>query len=321
MEKRITVPDTDLSLCPIGLGTLSAGLKWDGKEADAIFDTYLDLGGNVVDTARIYQDWVPGEVGRSERAVGDWIKRSGKRDRIILMTKGGHPKYTGPGDDLHVSRMTDADMRGDLELSLQALQTDVIDIYFYHRDNLAQPIEDEIETMESFVKAGKIRYYACSNWTAERMREADAYCKAHGYRGFVGDQAFLNVGMKHMKPLADDTLTYIRDEIEAYHLQNPKNLAIAYYCSAGGYFHRFARDGRAADETYDTPANRIVAQNLMRLAEEKHTGITEAVLGFLLCRDFPCMALYGPGSSAHMAEAMRTLDATFTKADYEEVFA
>ena len=173
MEHRIQIPDTDLSLCPIGLGTLSAGLKWDGKEADAIFDAYLELGGNVVDTARIYQDWVPGEVGRSERVVGDWIKRSGKRDQIVLMTKGGHPKYTGPQDDLHLSRMTDADMRRDIELSLKALRTDRIDVYFYHRDNLAQSVAEEIETMERFVREGKIRYYACSNWSADRMREAD----------------------------------------------------------------------------------------------------------------------------------------------------
>lgn len=321
MEKRILIPNTSLELCPIGLGTLSAGLKWDGKEADAIFAAYLDMGGNVVDTARVYQDWVPGEIGRSERVVGDWLRRSGKRDQIILMTKGGHPKNTEPTDDIHISRMTDGDMRKDLELSLRALQTDRIDVYFYHRDNTAQSIEDEIETMERFVKEGKIRYYACSNWTAQRMQEADAYCRKQGYRGFVADQAFLNIGMQYMNPLSDDTLTYLRGDIADYHRKNPNNLAIAYYCSAGGYFHRYLSQGAAVDETYDTPGNRLVAQKLQKIADGRNTGITQALLGYVLCQDYNCMALYGPSSPARMMEAMKTLDVPFTKEDYKEVFA
>lgn len=85
--------------------------------------------------------------------------------------------------------MTPEDMRHDLELSLKALRTDTIDIYFYHRDNLRQNVEDEIETMETFRREGKIRYYGCSNWTTERIKEADAYCKKMNYRGFVADQA------------------------------------------------------------------------------------------------------------------------------------
>ena len=319
MEQRIRIPDTDLRLCPIGLGTLSAGLKWDGKEADAIFDAYLELGGNVVDTARIYQDWVPGETGRSERVVGDWTKRSGKRDQIVLMTKGGHPKYTGPQDDLHLSRMTDADMRKDLELSLKALQTDHIDIYFYHRDNPAQSIAEEIETMERFVREGKIRYYACSNWSADRMREADAFCKTHGCRGFVADQAFLNVGMKHMKPLGDDTLTYLRGDIAAYHRENPRNLAMAYYCSAGGFFQQYLSKGRIADETYNTPGNLRTAQRLKDLAEQRGTGITQAVLGFVLSQPYACLALVGMNSPKRVQEAMATLDVTFDPKDFEEM--
>lgn len=321
MEKRIIIPGTSLQMCPIGLGTLSAGLKWDGKEADAIFGTYLELGGNVIDTARVYQDWVPGEIGRSERVVGDWLHRSGKREQIILMTKGGHPKNTEPTDDIHISRMSDADMRKDLELSLRALQTDWIDVYFYHRDDISQSIEDEIETMESFVKEGKIRYYACSNWTAERMLEADRYCREHGYRGFVADQAFLNIGMHHMNPLSDDTLTYLRGNIANYHRNSPNNLAIAYYCSADGYFHRYLRHGSDDNATYDTPGNRMVANKLKELADSRNTGITQALLGYALCQDYPCMALYGPSSPERIADAMKTLEIPFTKEDYKEVLA
>lgn len=321
MNRYISVPDTDLELCSIGLGTLGAGIKWDGAEADRIFDAYLDLGGNVVDTARIYQDWIPGETGRSERAVGDWISRSGRRNEIILMTKGGHPKYRGPEDDLHIPRMTDADMRNDIELSLRALRTDVIDIYFYHRDDLSQSIEEEIETMERFVREGKIRYYACSNWTAERMKEADRYCRQHGHRSFVADQAFLNIGMKYMNPLEDDTLTFLKDDIAAYHRENRRNLAMAYYTSASGFFHSYLKSGVIRDETYNTPGDLAIAKKIAELAEKYNTGITQVVLGYVLSQDYPCLALYGPSSPERIREAMSTLDVSFDKNDYKEMMA
>ncbi|MCM1543093.1 MAG: aldo/keto reductase [Blautia sp.] len=319
MKKGIHIPETDLSLCPIGMGTLGAGIRWDGKEADAIFGTYLDMGGNVVDTARIYQDWIPGEVGRSERVVGDWLRRSGKRNEIILMTKGGHPKYTQPGDDLHISRMTPADMRHDLELSLQALGTDVIDIYFYHRDNTAQPIGEVMETMRQFVKEGKIRYFACSNWTAGRMREADAYCREHGFRGFVADQTFLNIGMRHMNPLADDTLSSFSDEIADYHRCTPGNLTMAYYASANGFFQRYLKDAAVKDSTYGTDQNKALAQKIKAMAEKYDTGITQIVLGYVFAQCCECLALYGPSSPERMREAMRTLDCDFSKKDFEEM--
>lgn len=321
MEKRILIPNTDLALCPIGLGTLGAGVRWDGKEADAIFDAYLDMGGNVVDTARVYQDWIPGETGRSERAVGDWLKRSGKRDRIVLMTKGGHPKNTGPEDDLHLSRMTPADMRGDLELSLRALRTDTIDVYFYHRDNTAQSVEEEMETMQQFVKEGKIRYYACSNWSAQRMRQADAWCKKQGYRGFVADQTLLNIGMRYMNPLEDDTLSYLTGDIDAYHRETPGNLAMAYYTSANGFFQRFLKDSAMQDPNYNTPENRELAQKIQAMAQAYHTGITQVVLGYVFAQPYDCLALYGPSSPQRIQEAMQTLNVEFKKQDYKEMFA
>ena len=130
MEKRVLVPNTDLSVYPIGLGTVDAGLRWDGADADKIFDTYLGCGGNIIDCAHVYSDWVPGEIARAERVLGDWLQRSGKRNEIVLITKGGHPDMTGENPDTHISRMTHDDMVSDLNASLKQLRTDVIDIYF-----------------------------------------------------------------------------------------------------------------------------------------------------------------------------------------------
>lgn len=91
--KKIAIPDTDLSLFPIGFGTVDIGLKrTDMKDISSVLEAYLDMGGNVIDSARIYSDWVPPLIGRSETILGQWIKERGRHDDFILMTKGGHPR-------------------------------------------------------------------------------------------------------------------------------------------------------------------------------------------------------------------------------------
>lgn len=323
MSKQILIPHTDLSVCPIGLGTVNAGLDWDGADADRVLDAYLDLGGNVIDSARVYADFVHKdgkvELGRSERVIGEWIQRSGKRNRVVLITKGGHPTYVWPTDDLHKARMSAADMRYDIELSLKALHTDVIDIYFYHRDDRNQSVAEEIEVMEQFRKEGKIRYYGCSNWEADRILEADAYCKEKGYRGFVANQALLNLGMKYMNPLPDDTLVYIQGELFEYHKHNLQNLAMPYMGVASGFFHLYAAGGEDAvrKSPYYTEKNVEVANRCKMLMEKYNASVSQIVLGFFTQQPFPCVPLYGPQNVAQLQDAMGVLELTFCKEDFE----
>ena len=119
--KTIKIPRTDLVLSPVGLGTVNAGIAWDHEDAFRIFDSYLAAGGNVIDTAHVYSDWIPGETARSERVVGDWIRNRGKRDDFILMTKGGHPR----SETMHISRLSKEEMTSDLDSSLKQLGVDL----------------------------------------------------------------------------------------------------------------------------------------------------------------------------------------------------
>lgn len=319
MNKKIKIPETELSLCPVGLGAAGAGIYWDGADADYLIDTYLDMGGNLIDSARIYSDWIPPEIGRSERVIGDWIKRSGKRNHVILSTKGGHPKLNASGkSDMHISRMTGEDMRYDLELSLKALGIDTIDIYFYHRDNRAQSVEEEIETMEQFRREGKIRYYGCSNWEADRIDEADRYCREMGYRGFVADQALLNMGSGYMKPLADDTMVSIKDELYDYHKKNPGNLAMPYMGVAGGFFHHYRKEGveSVKNSPYYTDNNLKAAERCRMLMEKYHASVSQIVLGFFSQQPFLCVPLYGAKSAEQLKDAMGVLEIDFCPGDY-----
>ena len=318
MKKRVIIPDTSLRLSSIGLGTANAGLAWDGEAADRIFDCFLDLGGNLIDTARVYSDWIAPETGRSERVIGDWLRRSGKRQQVILSTKGGHPVMTSQGADLHISRMSARDMRHDLELSLKALGTDMIDIYFYHRDDLTQSVEEEIEVMETFRREGKIRYYGCSNWNASRIREADAYCRENGYRSFAADQALYNLGMQYMNPMEDDTLVYLKDDLARYHEETPENLAMPYMGVATGYFHKYIAGGERAVQgsPYHTPQNAVLARRCADLMEKYEASMTQVVLGFFMCRPFTCVPLYGTRNEKQLAEIARVEEIPFTEEDY-----
>jgi aryl-alcohol dehydrogenase-like predicted oxidoreductase len=308
-----------MSVSPVGLGTTNAGLAWDAVETARILETYLDMGGSLVDTAHVYSDWVKPERARSERALGDWLTQSGKRNRIVLMTKGGHPDIT-QGWELNKSRMTKADMQSDLDSSLQKLRTDRIDISFYHRDDETQPVADLIEVMQEFVDAGKIRYYACSNWTTARMKEAGAYCAARNYRGFVANQAMLNLATAQMKPPGDDTMRVADDEMRRYHKETPGNLLIPFSGLCGGYFTRYIEQGpeSVTGYDYDTDGNRRLAKKVKALMSERGISVPQVLLGYFSTFDFTCVPLFSAGNLEHLKEVMVAADkpCVFTEEDF-----
>lgn len=317
--KKIIIPETELEVSPLGLGCVNAGLKWDGKDADYVFDAFLDMGGNLYDTARVYSDWVAPERGRSERVLGDWLARSGKRNEIVIASKGGHPDMSISPPNMHSSRMRRADMYNDIELSLKALRTDYVDLYFYHRDDETIPVEELIETMESLVKEGKTRYYACSNWSTKRMRAADEYCKSQGYRGFAANQALFNLGTETMKPMQDDTLQSIDGEMQKYHVENRCNVAMPYMGICSGFFNNYIEKGADSvkDSPYYTPENIRLAGNIRTMMDKYGATVTQAVLGFFTCREFLCLPLFGPRDVAGLKEAMGTFEIPFEKKDFE----
>lgn len=318
MKNKITIADSELSMYPLGLGTVNAGIAWDGAEADRIFDAFLSFGGNLIDTAHVYSDWIKPEIARSERVVGDWLARSGKRNKIILMTKGGHPDMTCEHPDIHVNRMRKEDMESDLNASLKQLRTDCIDIYFYHRDDPEQQPEELIEVMEEFRKEGKIRYYGCSNWSLNRIREADKYCKEKGYRGFAANQALYNLGYKYMNPLEDDTMICADKAMQNYHKENCRNLLMPYMGVCSGFFHKYIKGGKekVMDSPYYTEGNVRIAERVKKLCEHYQASVSQVVLGFFGQLEFDCVPLYGTKDVKQLEEAMKTFEIPFCKEDF-----
>ena len=127
MWPGITITD-GLSVSPIGLGTANFGTRLPEADCFAQLDRYTQIG-NLIDTARVYGDWTPGPRGKSEIIIGKWLASRRCRDHVFISTKGAHPRL----ESMNVTRLSPGDIQSDLELSLRALGTDYIDLYFLHR--------------------------------------------------------------------------------------------------------------------------------------------------------------------------------------------
>lgn len=310
MNNYLEIKDTDLRVCRIILGTANAGLAWDGPEAFKVFDTYVERGGNVIDTARIYSDWVKPEIGRSERVIGDWLRQRGHHNDLVIMTKGAHPRFAS----MTTSRLSKAEVESDLDLSLRALTIDHVDIYCFHRDDPGRPVEELVETMESFRQAGKIRYFACSNWSVQRMEQADAYCSQMGYRGFVLNQALYNYASSGMKPFPDETMVTVDPGMLEYHAGNPRNVLGAYMSLCSGFFHALESKGQQAVENspYYTAENLELYEKVKVIAADLQTGLTQVLIGFVLTRKPEMLALIGARHLEQLEAAMDTLNVDFS---------
>src|ERR1700754_573116 len=155
---------TDLDLFPLCLGTNVFGWTADERASHAVLDAYAAAGGNFIDTADVYSDWVPGNSGgESETIIGSWLAKRGAADRdgIVVGTKAG---WAG-------SLRADV-VRRSAEDSLRRLGVERIELYYAHRDDPATPLEETLEALDGLVRAGKVRYVAASNYGAERLAEA-----------------------------------------------------------------------------------------------------------------------------------------------------
>ena len=144
------------------LGGNVFGWTATGEEAFRILDRFVEAGGTMIDTADVYSSWVPGhEGGESERLLGDWLKRRGSADAVMIATKVGYDEGLSAA---HIERAADA--------SLQRLGVEAIDLYYAHKDDEATPLEETLGAFDRLVRAGKVRAIGASNYSAERLGAA-----------------------------------------------------------------------------------------------------------------------------------------------------
>ena len=154
-----------LSIAPLAFGGNVFGWSVDEQRSFELLDAFVDAGFNLIDTADVYSAWVPGNRGgESETIIGKWLKRSGKRDKVVIATKVA--KW------LEHRGLSPLNIRQAVEGSLQRLQTDYIDLYQAHEDDASVPLSETLGAFATLIEEGKVRVIGASNYGADRFAEA-----------------------------------------------------------------------------------------------------------------------------------------------------
>src|SRR5258706_3084107 len=172
MQKR-TIGTSPLRVAPLMLGGNVFGWTADEATSFSILDAFVDAGLDFIDTADVYSAWVPGhQGGESETIIGKWLKRSGRRDRIVLATKVGMLAQR--------KGLSAGNIQVAIDESLRRLQTDYVDVYFSHIDDAETPLAETLGAYQRLVEAGKVRVIGASNYSGARIEEALSIAQQNG---------------------------------------------------------------------------------------------------------------------------------------------
>ena len=270
-----TVAGIDKPVSRLVLGTMVEGSINRLTHGLALFDDFLERGGNCFDTALVYG---------SEPIVGHWINTRGVRDDIILIGKGAHTPFCTPED-----------LTRQLLESLDKLQTDHVDMYMMHRDNLDIPASEFIDVLNEHKQAGRMRAFGGSNWSVARVEEANAYAASRKLTGFAGVSN--NFSLARMVSEVWDGCVSASDAASRAWLTQHQLPIFAWSSQARGFFSRGDRSFTADTELVRCWYSDDNFQRLERareLAKQKNTTPINIALAYVLCQPFPIFTLIGP---------------------------
>ncbi|MFG1699537.1 aldo/keto reductase [Nonomuraea sp. NPDC049309] len=322
--KTVQLGRTGEQVSQLALGCMIMGTVTPEDEAVTMLDRYVDAGGNFLDTADCYCWWErPGSYGgESEELLGRWLKRSGKRDKVFLATKGSavvrdldavwkdgkadwdaaYRTFVGAGADT---------LRDAIDGSLRRLGTDHVDLYYVHVDDRATPLEETLEALAGIVQAGKARYIGWSNvrtWRLERIRRL---CDRYGWPAPVALQqqhSYLRrrAGVRHISIVDDEQLDY---------LETHDDLTLVAYSPIlkGIYDDPEKRRGHGAMIPYEGPDAEARIAVLTEVAEEVGVTPNALVLAWLMHQTSPAIVpLIGPRTLQQYEAALPALDVKLT---------
>ena len=187
MKKR-KLGNSKLEVAPLAFGGNVFGWTVDEQTSFTLLDAFVAAGFNLIDTADVYSYWAPGNRGgESETIIGKWLKRSGKRGKVVIATKVG--KEMGPNSKgLSKSYILRA-----VEDSLRRLQTDYIDLYQSHADDPETPLEETLEAYAQLIRQGKVRAIGASNYSATRLAQALQISDQYGFPRYESLQPLFNL--------------------------------------------------------------------------------------------------------------------------------
>jgi aryl-alcohol dehydrogenase-like predicted oxidoreductase len=267
---HINIPATTLDVYPLCLGGNVFGWGADESQSRAVLDAFSDLGGNFIDTADVYSEWVEGNVGgESETIIGNWMKTRGNRHQFVIATKVAKLS-TRPG-------LRPENIIAACNDSLKRLKTDHIDLYYSHHDDNDVPIAETLGAYQQLITEGKIRYIGASQHTGVRLQEALDIATRENLPKYVCLQDHYN--LMERNPF----------ESEQQEVLKRNNLsALPFYGLARGFLTGKYRPGVTVDSIraggitdYQTDKGYTIVEALDEISKAHNSSISAVALAWL----------------------------------------
>lgn len=263
-------------------------------------DDFFERGGNMFDTAYIYGG------GVHEKRLGAWVRNRGIRDKIVIIAKGGHTPYCDPDST-----------RRQIDESLERQQTDYFDLYLLHRDNLDVPVAEFVDMFNEFVDAGKALAFGGSNWTIERVKEANAYAKAKGKQGFAVMSNNFSLA-RMVDPVWKGCLS-VSDPDSRQFLEESGLANLAWSSQARGFFTERAGPDKTSDpelvRCWYSPDNFKRRERAIELAKAKRVSPINIAAAYVICQPFNSFSLIGPRVLSETRTSMPAMEINLTPAE------
>ena len=275
------------------LGTMLEGALNQTAHAHALFDQWIEAGGNAFDTAHIY-----GGNGKSEMLMGQWLQTRGVRDEIVILGKGAHTPFCTPEG-----------LTTQLHESLERMKVSSVDIYMMHRDNPDVPVGEFIDVLNQHQRAGRIGVFGGSNWSIERIAEANEYAKTHDLNGFVCASNNFSLA-RLVEPMWKGCISSSDTKSRQWFTEHEIAL-FAWSSQARGFFVRGDRDFTADEELVrcwyaDDNFERL--KRVQVLAERKNVSPINIAAAYVLNQEFPIFALIGPRALSEIRTSLPALE-------------
>jgi aryl-alcohol dehydrogenase-like predicted oxidoreductase len=272
------------------------------KRAFSLLDKSFDLGCNVFDTARIYGD--------AERTLGAWMRSRANRDKIVIISKGCHPHFSGP------SRLSPSDLSSDLHASLRALGADYIDLYLLHFDDPNIPAEPIVERLNRHIAEGKIRAIGTSNWSHERIASANAFATRDGLKPFCASSIQFSLAEWTRPPWSGSVTIGGNGQRAARDWYGAHDLSLFAWSSLARGFFSSHYDPEKPNETaigkwcatyFGTSENLARLERARKLARERRVTVAQVALAYVLGHPLHIFAVVGCTTFDKFAEDVGAL--------------
>ena len=276
----------------------------NGTDCSEILDELVRMGVTTFDTARVY--------GQAERVLGNWMSSRKNRENLVIISKGGHPA-------LFIPRLTERAIRKDLAISCQKLQTDFIDVYLLHRDNPRQSVSEFVEILNALHAEGKIGAFGGSNWTHQRLEQANEYAYKKGLVPFTVSSPYFGLADMKGDPFGNGAVSISGvDGAEARAWYKKTDMAmLAYSVLGSGFFSGkvqkpsdmkgWVRRAFASKENFER------LSKCQELAQKKGYSTTQIALAWMLKQDLNGYAIVTSSSSSRMKQNVAVLDIELSK--------